>query len=86
MYNNFVTSGDFLNMVLATSIIVIAVSWIVIALFVIKALKAATRLINKAEEKTEEIKLLQNQFKTKLLTSLIAIGANLIARLIKKRR
>lgn len=75
-----------LNIVLIIAVLAITGSIVYISYFLVKTLRSIEKLANNLEERAEDIKLLQNQFKLGAFTSLAGFLINLAGKFIRKRR
>ena len=79
------TSGEMLNTILILALLTITGSVVFVSFYLAKALKSFTKLVDNLEDTAEDIKLLKNQLKVKVLTTFIAVLAGLFGRFLKKR-
>lgn len=79
------SSGDFLNTILVLALLTITGSAVFVSFYLVKALRSLTKLVDNLENTAEDIKLIKNQLKVKVLTTFIAVLAGLLGRFFKKR-
>ncbi len=82
MYNTEVTTQDFLNIVLAIGVIVLAACLVTSSYFFIKALKSISSLADNLEETTQTLK---NRVQLKFLATIPALFIALASKLRKGR-
>lgn len=78
-------SNDWLNTILVLALLTITGSVVFVCFYLVKALKSFTKLVDNLEDTAEDVKLIKNQLKVKVLTTFIAVLAGLLGRFLKKR-
>lgn len=77
------TSQDFLNLMLAIGFLIITICLVIVALYLVQALKSVTRLSDSLEDTAQGVK---EKLQMKALAVIPALLVAIVGRLIKNKR
>ncbi|OGE37041.1 hypothetical protein A3B45_04085 [Candidatus Daviesbacteria bacterium RIFCSPLOWO2_01_FULL_39_12] len=76
---------DLTSTLLVLSILIITGCVIYVSYYLGKALRSVTELVDNLEESAEDLKLIKNQLKIKVVTTFVAVLAGLLGKFFKRK-